>query len=152
MPNEQAPWPNNFVPNPGSFGALFNVLAKQLFPTAVIGTATTSVYVGIPHFHSLYVSGASIQGPTAAAGSGAVTATLVGVTPAGVATNLTAAYDLTAAVSTFCNVDVPILAAAEAAGATTIAPGGAIRWDIKATGTITGSPSLEGVVLGAIRS
>lgn len=148
MPNELAPWPFNYEPSPGGFAALFNTLTTSLFPTAVVGTATTKVYVGIPHFKTTFVSGASIHGGVAATGSGTVTATLFAQTGA-TARALTAAYDLTTSVTNYVNADVPITATDQNA---TLAPGDTLYWSVAASGTITGSPDLKGVVLAAIRS
>ncbi len=148
MPNELAPWPFSYDPRPGGFAALFNTLATSLFPAAVVGTATTKVYVGIPHFRSGFVSGASIHGGVAATGSGAVTATLFAATGS-TSRALTAAYDLTTSITNYANVDVPITAADSDAF---INPGDALYWSIAAAGTITGGPDLKGVVLFAIRN
>lgn len=148
MPNELAPWPFNYDPSPGGFAALFNTIDVGLFPAAVVGTATTKVFVGIPHFKTSYVSGASIQGGVAATGSSTITATLFAQTGA-TSRALTAAYDLTTAISNYANVDIPITATDQNA---TLAPGDALYWSIAAAGTITGGPDLRGVALLAIRA
>jgi hypothetical protein len=150
MPNGLAPWPHTWDPTPGNFGAIFNTLSAALGfsgPT-LVGTATTNVFVGIPATKTAFVAGASMQGGIAFAGSGAITATLF-KNSAGVATALTAAYDLTASISgANSNVDVPITATNVNA---TLAPGDTLYWAVAAAGTITTTGDLRGVVELALR-
>lgn len=138
-----APWPNSWRPQPNEFGAMFQTLSTALAYAgpALVGTATTNIYVGIPRSKTFAVCGANMTGAVAAAGSGAITAQLFKLS-GGVATALTAAYDLTAATSGN-DVDVPVTATNVNC---TLAPGDALYWAVAAVGTITTSPDLRAVV------
>lgn len=132
-------WPYNWRPQPNDFGCIFQSLSTALgfAGPALVGTATTNIYVGIPRSRTFYVSGANMTGAVAAAGSGAITAQLFKNSTA-----LTAAYDLTAA-TTGNNVDVPITAAD---ADRRVSPGDVLYWAVAAAGTITTTPDLKAVV------
>lgn len=111
-----ATWLDNFMPNPGDFGAMFQTLSRAIGTggVALTGTATTSVYVGVPASREFAVVAASAQGYLGFTGASAITAQLVRInnqnTPANV--TLTAAQDITTTVYTGTdnNVDFPITA------------------------------------------
>lgn len=140
-----APWPFNWNPQPNEFAALFNSLAISLANggPALVGTATTSIYIGIPRSKTFYVAGANLTGAIAAVGSSTITAQLIKKTAAGTDKALTAAYDLKTAISTHANVDVPITANDIDR---TVNVGDTLRWDVGAAGTISTSPDLVAVV------
>src|SRR5689334_20793898 len=111
MANWKANWPFNFRPQPGEFGVLFQTLST-CFETAnvpLVGTATTNVYVGVPNLN-FYVAGAAITGAANYTNTTTVTVQLQKVS-GGTTTNLTSAFDLTAAgltplVNNFVNVPI----------------------------------------------
>lgn len=136
MPNWKAPWPQSFRPTPGEFAVQFQTLSVALAtagPT-LVGTNTTNVFVGTPAGLSFFVAGASMVGGSAFTGSGAVTATLNKKSGSTV-TALTAAYDLTGALSTAGYADVPITATDQNA---TLAAGDVLYWTVIAAGTLGG--------------
>lgn len=135
----QAPWPYNWNPQPNEFATLFNSLSTALATAgpALVGTATTNIYVGIPRSKTFYVAGANMTGAVAAAGSAAISCILYKNSTA-----LTAAYDLKAATSGN-NVDVPITASDPDR---VVAPGDTLYWAVAAAGTISTSPDLRAVV------
>lgn len=133
-------WPYNWRPQPNDFGAIFQSLSTALATAgpALVGTATTNIYVGIPRSRTFYVSGANITGAVAAAGSGAITATLYKNSTA-----LTAAFDLTTAMTSGKCLDIPITAADPDR---VVSPGDVLYWAVAAAGTITTSPDGRAVV------
>ena len=115
--NIKAEWPQNFEPLPGDFGALFQTLARAVGTggVALTGTATTSVYVGVPASRVFSPVAASAQGYLGFTGASAITAQLIrinnqGANPA--TQTLTAAQDITTTVYTGTDnsVDFPITA------------------------------------------
>lgn len=149
MPSGEARWPNVYRPLPGEFGAMFNTIAAALNASgpALVGTATTNVYVGVPADKTIFVAGASMQGQTVFTGSSTVTATLVKKSGS-TATALTGAYDLTGAVSAAGYADVPITASTQDA---TLSPGDTLYWAVAAAGTFGPTTAdLRGVVEIAI--
>ena len=154
MPNGLAPWPYNFEPvPPNTQQTNFQTLHASIGSSGqtFTGTATTAAYVSIPRSRVFYVMAANIQGGTAAAGSGAITAQLIrynSVTAADVA--LTAAYDLTATIAAGgSNVNVPITATDSNA---VCVPGDTLRWAVVAAGTITTQPKLAASVEASVMS
>ncbi len=110
-------WPFSFEPHPSDFGAAFQTLSRAIGTggVALTGTATTSVYLGVPASRKFSVCSASIQGPLGATGASAITAQLIRVNNQGAApanVTLTAAQDITTTVLTGTdnNVDIPITA------------------------------------------
>lgn len=136
----QAPWPYNWVPQPNEFATMFQSLSTALATAgpALVGTATTNIYVGIPRSKTFYVAGANITGAIAAAGSGAITAQLFKNSTA-----LTGAFDLTTAMTSGKNLDIPITATDPDR---VVAPGDVLYWAVAAAGTITTSPDGRAVV------
>jgi hypothetical protein len=152
MPNGLAPWPYNFEPvPPNTQQTNFQTLHASIGSSGqtFTGTATTAAYVSIPRSRTFYVMAANIQGGTAAAGSGAITAQLIrynSVTAADVA--LTAAYDLTTAIAAAgTNVNVPITATDSNA---VCVPGDTLRWAVVAAGTITTQPKVAASVEASV--
>lgn len=135
----QAPWPYNWNPTPNEFGTMFQSLSTAIATAgpALVGTATTNIYVGIPRSKTFYVAGANRIGAIAGVGSGTITAQLFKN-----ATALTAAYDLKTATTGDC-VDIPITAAD---ADRVVAPGDTLYWAVGASGTITTSPDAKMVV------
>jgi hypothetical protein len=143
-------WPRNFRPQPNNFGALFNTLSRAIGTggVALTGTATTTVYLGVPAARTFSVESAGFQGPTAADGASAITAQLIR-NNAGTPVTLTAANSLKAAFVASDCTDWPITAT----GANrTCAPGDTLRWEVVAVDTVGTVPVLVGVVEIAIQS
>ncbi len=94
----QAPWPHNWEPYPGNFANMLQTLMVALNTEgpALVGTATTTIFIGVPITKQFIAIGASIQGQTPFTGSSTVTATIIKVS-AGTRTALSAALDLTGA-------------------------------------------------------
>lgn len=140
-------WPNNWRPQPNDFGCIFQSLSTALATAgpALVGTATTNIYVGIPRSRTFYVSGANITGGVAAAGSGAITMILYKNSTA-----LTAAYDLTTAMTSGKCLDIPITSTSDAER--TVSPGDVLYWAVAAAGTITTSPDGRAVVEASLIS
>lgn len=143
---QYAAWPRNFRPHPSDFGALFQTLSRAIGTggVALTGTATTSVYLGVPASRRFAVVAASGQGYLGATGASAITAQLVrinnqGAAPANV--TLTAAQDITTTVYTGTdnNVDFPITATNADA---TCAPGDTLLWKVVCVGNVT-APALS---------
>lgn len=154
MARKPAVWPTNFRPNPGNFGAQFQTLSRALGTggTPLTGTATTTVYLGIPRMTQVEVVNAAMQGPTAATGSGAVTAQLCKYDATAAArVTLTAATSLTSDVITSAtnnNVEWTITAARP--NRTVLATNGdTLFWEIAAAGTVTG-PQLTAIAEVAV--
>jgi hypothetical protein len=143
-------WPRNFRPLPGDFGALFNTLSAAIGTggsPALLGTATTTVFVGVPAARTWSVESAGMQGGTYADGSSTITAQLV-KNPGASAVTMTAAASLTTSVMSSSCVDWPITAT----GANrTGVPGDTIAWLVVAAGTVGTAPVLQGVVEIAIQ-
>lgn len=148
-----ASWPFNFRPHPSDFGAMFQTLSRA-FGTggvALTGTATTSLYLGVPASRKFSVRAGSVQGLLGATGASAITAQLVrinnqGANPANV--TLTAAQDITTTVFTGTdnNVDFPITAT----DANCLCdPGDTLLWKIVCVGNVT-APNLTAVAEIAI--
>lgn len=135
----QAPWPFNWNPTPGEFGAQFEAISTALgfAGPSLVGTATTNVYVGIPRSKTGYVAGANLVAAVAFAGGSTVTAQLFKNSTA-----LTAAYDLKTATSG-SNVDIPITAAD---ADRVVVPGDVLYWAVAAATTITTTGDARAVV------
>lgn len=145
-------WPRNFRPLPNNFGALFNTLESAIGNGGItlVGTATTTMYVGVPASRTWSVESAQLQGGVGAGSSTTVlTAQLIRHNLAGSAdVTLTAATSILAATISSDCVDWPITGL----GANrTGAPGDTLRWEVVATGTIGTVPTLVGVVEIAIQ-
>lgn len=133
-------WPFNFRPHPSDFGALLQTLSRAIGTggMALTGTATTSVYVGVPASRDFGVRAASIQGYLGYTGASAITAQLIREnnqgTPAAV--TLTAAQDITTTVFTGTdnNVNVPITGTDAQCYCQ---PGDTLRWEVVAVGNVT---------------
>lgn len=147
-------WPFNFAPHPSDFGAAFQTLSRALGTggVALTGTATTSVYLGIPDSRVFSVCAASMQGYLGFTGASAITAQLVrinnqGANPANV--TLTAAQDITTTVFTGTdnNVDFPITGTD---AQRRLAPGDTLLWKVVCVGNVTAGV-LQGSVEIAVR-
>ncbi len=134
-------WPFNFMPHPSDFGAAFQTLSRAVGTggVALTGTATTSLYLGVPASRKFSVCSASGQGLLGATGASAITAQLVrinnqGAAPANV--TLTAAQDITTTVFTGTdnNVDFPITATD---ANRSCSPGDTLLWKVVCVGDIT---------------
>jgi hypothetical protein len=131
-----------FRPKPGDFGEMVTIDGVQIGTGGRALTATATVSVQVPKaFRKVQVIGVSINGFTAAAGSGAITAQLFKVVGgnAGTRTALTAAFDLTTGGITTVDkvISVPITGTnaaciCQAADALTV--------DLVAVGTVTTVP------------
>ena len=106
-----APWPQSFRPNPGEFAALFQTLSVSLEGSgpAIVGTNTTNVFVPVP-YKVCSVIGASMTGANY---TNTTTCSVQLVKKSGsTVTNLTGAFDLTAAgatpVNTAGTVEIPL--------------------------------------------
>lgn len=148
MPDGKAPWPNSFRPDPGNFADMLVSLAAALGTAgpALVGTATTSVYLPVPRSRTLFVCAANMTGAVAYAGGSTVTATLIKKS-GGTDYPLTAAYDLKSAISGDAQVNVAITGSDAAC---TLAPGDTLRWDVAAATTITTTGDLRAVVECAV--
>lgn len=148
MARKLAVWPRNFRPQPGNFSTQFAILARAIGTNGVTlaGTATTSVWVACPRFTSFFVSDASVQGPTVAAGSGAITATLY-KRLAGTSTDvaLTAAFDLT----TMATNNIEATVTASDINAMCVV-GDTLHWDVVAAATVGTVPQLQLIVEAAL--
>jgi hypothetical protein len=135
-------WPFNFEPVPSDFGAQFQTLSRALGTNGatITGTATTSVYLGIPASRTFSVPAASMQGYLGFTGASAITAQLIKIdntsTTTGTAVTLTAAQDITTTVFTGSdnNVDFPITVGGKSR---TLFPGDTLLWKIVAVGNVT---------------
>lgn len=139
--NLKAEWPQNFEPLPGDFGALFQTLSRAIGTggAAITGTATTSIYVGVPASRVFSVVAASAQGYLGFTGASAITAQLIRENNQGsvaAAVTLTAAQDITTTVYTGSdnNVDFPITVTRINR---TFLPGDTLRWEVVAVGNVT---------------
>ena len=145
--NKPAAWPLSPRFQPGDFGAAFQTLSRGIGTgaTALTGTATTSVYLGVPASRIFAVVGASAQGLLGFTGASAITAQLVRInnqsTPSNV--TLTAAQDITTTVFTGTdnNVDFPITATD---ANRVCSPGDTLLWKVVCVGNVT-APVLNGV-------
>lgn len=142
-----AAWPRNFRPLPSDFGALFQTLSRAIGTggVALTGTATTSVYLGVPASRTFAVVAASGQGLLGATGASAITAQLIRINNSGSSTSatnvtLTAAKDITTTVFTGTdnNVDFPITASDADA---TCSPGDTLLFKVVCVGNVT-APNL----------
>ena len=136
------PWPRNFRPNPNNFNVLFNTLSASLGTggRALSTSTTTNVYLGIPRGRTFAVYNASMQGPTAFSGSGAMSAQLVRLNnqASPTAVTLTAATSITAGVITSAtdnNVEWTITPATN--GANVCLPGDTLYWKCIVAGDST---------------
>ena len=138
--NKPAAWPRVQRLLPGDFGAMFQTLSRAVGTggVALTGTATTSVYLGIPASRTFAVVAASAQGLLGFTGASAITAQLVRInnqsTPANV--TLTAAQDITTTVFTGTdnNVDFPITATD---ANRVLSPGDTLLWKVVCVGNVT---------------
>jgi len=138
--NKPAAWPMSPRLRPNNFGAMFQTLSRAIGTggVALTGTATTSVYLGIPASRQFAVVAASAQGLLGFTGASAITAQLVRInnqsTPANV--TLTAAQDITTTVFTGTdnNVDFPITATDTQR---VLSPGDTLLWKVVAVGNVT---------------
>ena len=132
----QTPWPRNFRPKPGNFASAFNTLHRQIGTggVALTGTATTTVWVGVPRARTFAVINASMQGGGAAAGGGAITAQLI-ANQSGTDRTLTAATSITATVISGNNIEWTITPASP--GFNVLTPGDTLRWEVVAATTVT---------------
>lgn len=145
-------WPRNFRPQPNNFGALFNLLAAKIGTggTALVGTATTTVWVGVPGSRTWSVESAQMQGNIPANGASAITAQLIHNSLSAAADyTLTAATSIKSDVITSNMADWPINASAGAQR--TGQPGDTLRWEIVAVDTAATAPVLTAVVEIAIQ-
>jgi hypothetical protein len=144
-------WPRNFRPLPNNFGALFNTLDVAIGNGSIslTGTATTTMWVGVPASRTWGVESAQIQGNIPAAGAGTITAQLIlNSLSANADYTQTAATSIKSDVVTSNCVDFPITAT----GANrTGQPGDTLRWEIVAATTVTTQPTLVGVAEIAIQ-
>lgn len=109
MPNN-AMWPFNFRPKTQygeSVDSDYVALGTGGF--TLVASSTVSAYIPIPRGRTVLIKRLSIQGNTAAAGGGAITAQVV-KRSGGNDTNVTGTYDLTTAAAEGTNVDFPITA------------------------------------------
>lgn len=92
------PWPHNFEAQPGDFGAMYQTLicALNTAGPALVGTATTTVNIGVPATKKFLVCGASIQGRQLFTSATTVTTQLIKMSGT-TRTTLTAALDTTTA-------------------------------------------------------
>jgi hypothetical protein len=139
-----ANWPRNFRPQPGFFGALLLSMGAAIGTGGVplTGTATTTVFVPVPAARKFAVTGASMQGPTAAVGGSTITAQLIRDN-AGTPVTLTAATSITNAVITGLCTDWPVTASD---ANRTCNAGDTLRWEVVAATTVTTAPQLTGQV------
>lgn len=150
------PFPRNFRPTPGNFGAMFQTLSMAIGTggVALTGTASTTVFVAVPRARTFAVINASMQGPTAAGGDGAITAQLVRYDATNAAAiTLTAATSITATIissATVNNVEWTITPASTSANV--CVPGDSLFWKIVAAGTAATAPALRGCVEIAVIS
>lgn len=145
-------WPRNFRPLPGNFKALFNTLDVNIGTggTALTGTATTTVWVGVPASRVWSVESAQLQGNIPAGGSSTITAQLIINSLANVAdTTLTAATSIKSDVITSNCTDWPINPSAGVAR--TGQPGDTLRWEVVAAATAATAPVLVAAVEIAIQ-
>lgn len=147
------PFPRNFRPTPGNFAAQFQTLSAAIGTggRALTGTATTTLFVSVPRGRTFCVYNASMQGPTAAGGDGAITAQLVRYS--GGEITLTAATSITATIissATVNNVEWTVTPASTSANI--CVPGDSLYWKVAAAGTAATAPELKGVVEIAIVS
>ena len=146
-------WPRNFRPLPNNFGALFNTLESAIGNGGItlVGTATTTVYVGVPASRVWSAESAQMQGGVGAGSSTTVlTAQLIKHSlSASADTTLTNAISILAATITSDCVDWPLNPSA--GSGRTGQPGDTLRWEVVATGTIGTVPTLIGVVEIAIQ-
>jgi hypothetical protein len=143
------PWPRNFRPNPNNFAAQFQALDVAIGTGgfALTGTATTTVWVPVSRARTLYVYNASFQGPTAAGGSGAITAQLFKLKTDNTAVSLTAATSITATIiGSTTNNSVEWTVTPALAGDNVVSPGENLVWKLVAAGTVATAPVLQSVV------
>ncbi len=151
-----APWPRNFRPAPNNFGALFQTLSAAIGTggTALTGTATTTIFIPVPRGRTFAVYNASMQGQTAAGGSGAITAQLVRYDATNAANiTLTAATSITATIissATINNVEWTVTPASTSANVCN--PGDSLWWSVVAAATAATAPQLKGTVEIAVIS
>ena len=135
-------WPFNFEPLPSDFGAQFQTLSRAVGTNGatLTGTATTSLYLGIPASRTFSVCAASAQGLLGFTGASAITAQLIKIdnnsTTSATAVTLTAAQDITTTVFTGTdnNVDFPITNTGKNR---TLVPGDTLLWKVVCTGNQT---------------
>ena len=145
-------WPRNFRPLPNNFGALFNTLSVQIGTggTALTGTATTTVWVGVPGSRTWSVESAQMEGNIPANGNSAITAQLIHNSLAAAADyTLTAATSIKSDVITSNMADWPINPSA--GSQRTGQPGDTLRWEIASVATAATAPVLVAVVEIAVQ-
>lgn len=145
-------WPRNFRPRPNNFGALFQILDANIGTggTALTGTATTTVWVGVPASRVWSVESAQMQGNIPANGNSAITAQLIINSLANAAdTTLTSATSIKSDVITSNCTDWPINPSAGIAR--TGQPGDTLRWEIASVATAATAPVLVAAVEIAIQ-
>jgi len=151
--HKNSAWPLNFMPLPGDFGAMFQTLSRAVGTggIALTGTATTSVYIGVPASREFSVNAASWQGFLGATGASAITAQLVRMnnqgTPAAVTLTAAASIKTDVFTGTDNNVDFPITATLPNRY---FYPGDTLLWKVVCTGDVT-APVLQAAVEIAIR-
>ena len=139
-----APWPRNFRPTPGNFKAEFQTLSAALGTGGftIVGTATNTVFLAVPRARTFAVVNASMQGLTAAGGSGAITAQLIRLSGS-TAITLTAATSITATIIASAsknNVEWTITPASSSANV--CVPGDTLHWEVVAAATAATAPQL----------
>jgi len=152
----KTPWPRNFRPAPNNFAAQFQTLSAAIGTggRALTGTATTTVFVPVPRGRTFVIYNAAMQGPTAAGGSGAITAQLVRYDATNSsAVTLSAATSITATIiasATVNNVEWTVTPASTSANVCN--PGDSLYWEVAAAATAATAPELKGTVEIAIIS
>lgn len=147
-------WPRNFRPRPGDFGAMFVTLGNAIGTggTALIGTATTTVWVPTPSARVFSVESAGMIGNIPANGSGAITAQLIKqLSASATTTTLTGANSIKSDVITGTNVNVFDWPITGSGSDRTVQPGDSLRWEIVAAATAATAPVLSSVVEAAIQ-
>ena len=135
-----AAWPLSPRLLPGDFGAMFQTLSRAIGTggVALTGTATTSVYLGIPASRQFAVVGASAQGLLGFTGASAITAQLVRINNQSTPSNVTLTAALSVKTDVFTatdnNVDFPITATDQNR---VLSPGDTLLWKVVATGDFT---------------
>lgn len=149
-----SPWPRNFRPTPGNFATQFQTLSVALGTGGftLVGTATNTVFLAVPRARTFAVVNASMQGLTAAGGSGAITAQLIRLSGS-TAITLTAATSITATIigsASKNNVEWTITPALP--GDNVCVPGDTLHWAVVAAATAATAPQLAACVEVAVIS
>jgi hypothetical protein len=143
-------FPRNFRPQPGNFGALFNVLAAEIGTGGlpVVASSTVTLYVATPAGQTFSVTSAGFVGAIPAAGSAGITATLIR-NNAGTPVTICAATSIKSDVITGDCADWPITANDTQR---TCNPGDTLRIEIADAGTITTQPQLAASIVIAVQN